>query len=83
MKTLLDIFSNMFQKKYLKYHAIVVVTVAGIIYMNTSGMALSTQDHKIAKNTALRDMFHQQRSQTHKDEAEKNWANKFFNINFD
>ena len=83
MKTLLDIFFNIFNKKYLKYHAIVIVTVAGIIYINMKDISLSTQDHKIAKNTALRDMFHQQRSQTHKDEAEKNWANKFFNINFD
>ena len=83
MKTLLDIFSKIFEKKYLKYHAIVLVAIAGIIYMNQSGMSMSTQDHKIAKNTALRDMFHQQRSQTHKDEAEKNWADKFFNIRFD
>jgi hypothetical protein len=54
------------------------------IFLEQQGyISYSTKDNDIARNTMLRDMFHQNRSQHHLDEANKNWAEKFFNISFD
>ena len=59
---------------------LIIVIVLGLI--NFLGSSLSTRDSKIAQNTELRDMFHQTRSEEHLRSAEKNWMEKFFNINF-
>jgi hypothetical protein len=83
-KIITKILKEVFQKKYLKYHALVITVSSLMIFLTSQGyITFKTEDHKISKNTELRDMFHQNRSQHHLDEANKNWAEKFFNISFD